>query len=68
MLDLFNINQNYAANEFIYDKFHKKIKKKILILIDQFKNKKIFLEKNISKSNNSKIVKNYTNLLHTKFF
>ena len=28
MLDLFNINQNYAPNELIYDKFHKKIKKK----------------------------------------
>ena len=29
MLDSFNIVQNYAPNEFIYDKLHKKLKKKI---------------------------------------
>ena len=42
MLDSFNIVQNYAPNEFIYDKLHKKIKKKLLILIDKFTNKKVF--------------------------
>ena len=67
MLDLFNINQNYASNELIYDKLHKKIKKKFLIFIDQFKNKKKFFKEKHIKSNNSKIVENYTNLLHTKF-
>ena len=52
MLDSFNIIQNYAPNKFIYDKLHKKIKKKLLILIDKFTNKQAFFrEKSIKKNN-----------------
>ncbi|WP_440927002.1 hypothetical protein [Candidatus Pelagibacter sp.] len=50
MLDSFNILQNYASNEFIYDKLYKKIKKKLFVLIDKFTNKKVFfIEKSIKK-------------------
>tara|TARA_A100000164_G_scaffold245196_1_gene218047 strand:- start:1193 stop:2125 length:933 start_codon:yes stop_codon:yes gene_type:complete len=67
MLNSFNIAQNYAPNELIYDKLHKKIKKKLLILIDKFKNKQTFFREKFIKTNNSKIVQNYTNLLEKKF-
>ena len=67
MLDSFNIVQNYAPNEFIYDKLHKKIKKKLLILIDKFSNKKFFFKEKSIKQNNSKIVQNYTNLSEINF-
>ncbi len=67
MLDSFNIVQNYAPNEFIYDKLHKKIKKKLLILIDKFTNKQVFFREKSIKKNNLKIVKNYTNLSKINF-
>ena len=67
MLNSFNITQNYAPNELIYDKLHKKLKKKLLILIDKFKNKQTFFREKFIKTNNSKIVQNYTNLLEKKF-
>ena len=67
MLNSFNITQNYAPNELIYDKLHKKLKKKLLILIDKFKIKKTFFREKFIKTNNSKIVQNYTNLLEKKF-
>ena len=67
MLDSFNIVQNYAPNEFIYDKLHKKIKKKFLILIDKFSNKQVFFKEKSIKLNNSKIVQNYTNLSEINF-
>ena len=67
MLDSFNIVQNYAPNEFIFDKFHKKIKKKLFILIDKFTNKKVFFKEKSIKKNNFKIVKNYTTLSEINF-
>ena len=67
MLDSFNIVQNYASNEFIYDKLHKKIKKKLLILIDKFSNKRVFFREKSLKLNNSKIVQNYTDLSEINF-
>ena len=67
MLDSLNIVQNYAPKEFIFDKLHKKIKKKLLILIDKFSNKQVFFIEKSIKRNNSKIVQNYTDLLEKKF-
>ncbi len=67
MLNAFNIVQNYAPNEFIYDKLHKKIKKKLLILIDKFTNKQVFFREKSIKKNNLKIVQNYTNLSEINF-
>ena len=67
MLDSFNIVQNYAPNEFIYDKLHKKIKKKLLILIDKFSNKQVFFREKSIKHNNSKIAQNYTDLSEINF-
>ena len=67
MLDSFNIVQNYAPNEFIYDKLHKKMKKKLLILIDKFSNKQFFFREKSIKQNNSKIVQNYTDLSEINF-
>ena len=67
MLDSFYIDQNYAPNEFVYDKLHKKIKKKLFTLIDKFTNKKVFFSEKLIKKNNSKIVSNYTNLLEINF-
>ena len=67
MLDSFNIDQNYAPNEFVYDKFHKKIKKKLFTLIDEFTNKKVFFSEKSIKKNNSKIVRNYTTLSEINF-
>ena len=67
MLDSFNIVQNYASNDFIYDKLHKKIKKKLLILIDKFSNKQVFFREKSIKKNNSKIVRNYKNLSEINF-
>ena len=67
MLDSFNIVQNYAPNEFIYDKLHKKIKKKLLILIDKFTNEQVFFIEKSIKKNNSKIVRNYRNLSKINF-
>ena len=67
MLDSFNIVQNYAPNEFIYDKLHKKIKKKLLILIDKFSNKQVFFREKSIKHNNSKIVQNYTDISEINF-
>ena len=61
MLDSFNIAQNYAPNNFIFDKKFKKIKKKFLILLDKFLHKKFFFKEKIVKVNNLKIPKNYTN-------
>ncbi len=67
MLDSFNIAQNYAPNKFIYDKLHKKIKKKLFLLIDKFSNKQVFFREKLIKKNNSKTVRNYTNLSKIKF-
>ncbi len=67
MLDSFNIAQNYAPNKFIYDKLHKKIKKKLFLLIDKFSNKQVFFREKLIKKNNSKTVINYTNLSKIKF-
>ena len=67
MLDSFNIVQNYAPNKFIYNKLHKKIKKKLLLLIDKFANKQVFFREKLIKKNNSKIVRNYTNLSELNF-
>ena len=67
MLDSFNIVQNYAPNEFIYDKLHKKIKKKLLIIIDKFTNKQTFFKEKSIKKNNSKLVQNYTNISEINF-
>ena len=67
MLDAFNIDQNYAPNEFIYDKLHKKIKKKILTLIYKFINKKVFFNEKSIKKDNLKVVENYTNLSEINF-
>ena len=67
MLDSFNIIQNYAPNEFIYNNLHKKLKKKLLILIDKFTDKQVFfIEKSIKKKNSKKVL-NYTNLLKKDF-
>ena len=52
ILNSFNIIENYAPNEFIYDNLHKKIKKKLLVFIDKFSNKKVFFrEKSIKRKN-----------------
>ena len=67
MLDSFNIVENYAPNEFIYDKLHKKIKKKLLILIDKFSNKQVFFREKSIKQNDTKIVQNYTDLAEINF-
>ena len=67
MLDSFNIVQNYAPNKFIYDKLHKKIKKKLFMLIDKFTSKQVFFREKSIKKNNLKIVKNYTNLSEINF-
>tara|TARA_B100000963_G_scaffold309805_1_gene285994 strand:- start:324 stop:1256 length:933 start_codon:yes stop_codon:yes gene_type:complete len=67
MLDSLNIIQNYAPNEFIFNNLPKKIKKKILILIDKFTNKQVFFIEKSIKRKNSKIVQNYTNLLEKNF-
>ena len=67
MLDSFNITTNYAPNKFIYDNHYKKIKKKLLILIDIFKQNKIFFREKSIKINNTKIAQNYTNLLKKNF-
>ena len=67
ILNSFNIIENYAPNEFIYDNLHKKIKKKLLALIDKFSNKKVFFREKSIKRKNSKIVKNYTSLFEKNF-
>ena len=67
ILNSFNIIENYAPNEFIYDNLHKKIKKKLLVLIDKFSNKKVFFREKSIKRKNSKIVKNYTSLFEKNF-
>ena len=67
MLDSFNIIQNYAPDNFIYDNKLKKLKKKFLIVIDKFSSKKFFFKEKINKLNNLKIPKNYTNLLNDSF-
>ena len=61
MLDSFNIVQNYAPNEFIFDKLHKKIKKKLFILIDKFSNKQVFFREKSIKKKNSKWGTNFQN-------
>ena len=67
MLDSFNIVENYAPSEFIYDKLHKKIKKKLLILIDKFSKTQAFFREKSIKQNDSKIVQNYTDLSEINF-
>ena len=67
MLDSFNIIQNYAPNNFIYDNQLKKFKKKILFIIDKFSNNKFFFKEKITKFNNLKIPNNYKNLLKNSF-
>ena len=67
-LDSFNISQNYAPNEFIYDNLHKRIKRNLFILIDKFTNKQFFFTEKWIKKNNSKIVQNYANLLEKDFY
>ena len=67
ILNSFNIIENYAPNEFIYDNLHKKIKKKLLVLIDKFSNKKVFFREKSIKRKYSKIVENYTDLFEKKF-
>ena len=67
MLDLFNIYQNYAPERFIYDSTFKKIKKKSLIFLDKFKDKKFFFKEKVIKVDSSKIVQNYANLPRNNF-
>lgn len=67
MLDLFNINENYAPNKFIFDRYYKKIIKKFLFFFDKFSNKKSFFREKVKKINNSKIIHNYTNLFDNNF-
>ena len=67
ILNSFNIIENYAPKEFIYDNLKKKIKKKLLILIDKFSNKKVFFREKSIKRKYSKIVENYTDLFEKKF-
>ncbi len=67
ILDSFNIAQNYAPNNLIYDTKLKRIKKKFLIFINKFSHKKIFFRESITKINNLKIPKNYTNILKNSF-
>ena len=67
MLDSFNVTQNYAPNNFIYNTNFKKIKKKFLIFIDKFLYKKIFFNEKTFKIRNLKISENYTNLLKDNF-
>lgn len=67
MLDSFNIIENYAPNNFIFDTKFKKLKKKLLIFLNKFYHKKIFIKERTTKINNLKIPKNYTNLLNDSF-
>ena len=67
MLDSFNIIQNYAPDNLIYDTKLKRIKKKFLILLDKFSTKKTFLKETTTKINNLKIPKNYKNLSQKSF-
>ena len=62
MLDSFNIDQNIADNQMIFDTSFKRIQKKLKIFIDNFLYKKKFLiEKKIIK-NNEKIVETLINV------
>ena len=67
MLDSFNIAQNYAPTKYIYDTKTKRILKKFAILIDNYKDKKIFFIEKKTKINNSKKFKNYNNLSEYNF-
>ena len=67
MLDSFNVTQNYAPNNFIYNTNFKKIKKKFLIFIDKFLYKKNFFNEKTIKILNLKISENYTNFLKDNF-
>ena len=67
ILNSFNIKQNYAPNEFIFDNTFKKIKKNFLLFLDKFADKKFFFKEKVIKINNSKIVQNYTDIFENNF-
>ena len=67
ILNSFNIKQNYAPNEFIFDNTFKKIKKNFLFFLDKFSNKKFFFKEKVININNSKIVQNYTDIVENNF-
>jgi len=67
ILSSFNIKQNYAPNEFIFDNTFKKMKKNFLFFLDKFSDKKFFFKERVININNSKIVQNYTDIVENNF-
>ena len=61
MLDSFNISKNYAPPNLKYDTYAKRLLKKILIIIDNFKLKNNFLIEKSTKINNVKFADEYIN-------
>ena len=60
MLNYFNISEDCAPDYFKYDTFSRNIYKKILIFFDNFKSNKKFLIEFSKKTNNKKVVNNYS--------
>lgn len=67
MLNNFNLIGNIADEKFVYNNKLKRLKKKLLLIIDKFSNKKRFLLENKFKINGSKIAEEFVDINKFKF-